>query len=515
MWLPDAPPVDVLHTLALAAMDAAKRAGADFADIRIGFSRTIDVPIYPYAPNVGFSLGYGIRASVDGTWSFQYGELLTLDAVTAAATSAVAGARIYAGVNRQLSSVSTRPPASAWAPAPVVTGAWQAPMAIDPFTVPIDDYHRVLETLVDTTATVTKNASIGTFALSWQSETRVFASTAGSLVTQTTLTGGPGTDGVVSLPENRFDVVSLDLPALGTSVGGFENALRPGWITYYMTGLDEAIRFRELPQRRFNDLGRFPVVFSGKAFGSLFGQTVNLAVDAERAAGLERSASGTTYLTPIDDVLGASEPQFSPLLTATSSRALPSSAAVGWDDEGVVPETYTFLDHGRVVDYHTTRETAPLLSKWYGARGRPIRSHGTVIASSPTNVPLGGSGHVTIAPATGHATVQELAKDMTHGFVIYDGGANADDGLSGGSFIGQLALEIRHGAPVARTWLSLQFVTKRALHTQLVALGDASTVRDNRSYTAKGVPWQRLAQPITAPAALIKDFDILMWDLTP
>jgi TldD protein len=506
------PPFDQLRALALAAMDAARSAGADFADIRLGVQRRVIVSAFR-SPMIEYTVGYGIRAAVRDTWSFQHGELLTLDAIAAAARSAVTGARTYAGVNAQLASVSKRPPASAWASTPVVTGEWHVPVEVDPFTVPIDEYRRVLGALTDTTAHVTKNASVGAIALRWDAETRIFASTAGSLVTQTSMYGGPDLSGGASLPDDRWDKVGLDVASPSMIVGGFETAFRPAWIAQYMAGLDDAIRLRELPRRAFADVGRFPIVFAGSAFGRLFGNTVNLAVDAERAAGLERSASGTTYLVPIDDVMRAREPQFSPLLTATSGRALPSTAAIGWDDEGVVPEPYTILDRGHVVDYHTTRETAPLLTDWYAARGRTVRAHGTTVATSPTNVPIGGTGHVTVAPASQRATVEELSRGMTHGFVVRDSGVTADMGLTGGVIAGG-ALEIRNGTPVARVDLLVQFVTSRVLHKQLDALGDASTVRTVYNTVTKGIPWQGCAQPISAPAALIKDVDVITWDLS-
>jgi TldD protein len=180
-----------------------------------------------------------------------------------------------------------------------------------------------------------------------------------------------------------------------------------------------------------------------------------------------------------------------------------------------VPEAYTFLEEGRVVDYNTTRETAPLLAEWYAKQGRTVRSHGTTIASMPTSVPVGASGHVHIASAVGRATLQELTKEITHGFVLHRGDANVDLGLTSGSFNAGFGLEIKNGVPVARTWILLQFATKRMLQKQLTAIGDASTARTARVGTAKGIPWQRIVQPITAPAALIKDLDIIMWDRMP
>jgi len=515
LWLPAPVPAELLRELAQVAIDAAQSAGADYADVRVGVLRYVKVPEYPWPPDVGMFVGYGIRGSVNGTWSFQHGEVLTTDAIAMSARSAVEGARLYSTINAQLATVSRRPPASAWAPVAPAVGVWHAPMEIDPFDVPIDDYHRAFEALQATTAPVEQNARVGSGSLDFQAETRVFASTAGSLVTQTFVQGGLGIGGGATLPENRMDYVDVDVPGTQTNVGGFEIVLRPDWIPRTMAGVDEAIMLRELPFKPFTDVGRFPIVFGGRAFASLVMNTVSLGLDGERAAGLEADASGTTFLAPIDEVLGTNNPQFSPLLTVRSSRKLPAVEACGWDDEGVAPEDYTLVERGRVVDYHTTRETAPLLAEWYAKHNRPIRSHGTTVASLATYLPIGGHGHLQVQAAAGKATMQDLYRDISHGFVVREGNANSDMSLTGGTFNTRLVLEIKNGTPVCRTNIMMQFTTKRILQKQLVTLGDASTARTEILRMDKGVPWQGIGVPVTAPAAFVKDVDVVVWDQAP
>jgi len=311
---------------------------------------------------------------------------------------------------------------------------------------------------------------------------------------------------------DRVNVDAVDLPP---AVGGFELALRSEWVPRLMAGIDEAVRIRELPYKRFTDVGRFPIVFDGRAFGDLVAQTASLALDAERAVGLEADASGTSYLSPPDEILSAANPQYSPLLTLQSSRMLPSTTAAGWDDEGVVPEAYMLIEKGRVVNYHTTRETTSYLAHWYRTHHRPLRPHGTVVASTAASVPVGTAGHLTVPAWTERATIDDLAKDIQHGFIVQDGYANTDTGLSGGTFSGYTVLEVIKGKCVARTGILIQFTTKTLLAKQLVALGDHSTMRTHSSSLNKGIPWQGFQQPITAPAALIKDVDVVVWDLTP
>jgi len=72
-------------------------------------------------------------------------------------------------------------------------------------------------------------------------------------------------------------------------------------------------------------------------------------------------------------------------------------------------------------------------------------------------------------------------------------------------------LKIRNGKPVARVYdLFLSLATKTMLNAQLVAVGDARTVTTGMIDTQKGMPWQRLSQPVTAPAVLCKDVVVVM-----
>src|SRR5687768_2684894 len=80
-WLPEPPTAELFQRLALAAMQAAKSAGAEFADIRIGVERKMVVAPLPIPPSVGLKMSYGIRARVQGTWGFQHGTVMTEDAV--------------------------------------------------------------------------------------------------------------------------------------------------------------------------------------------------------------------------------------------------------------------------------------------------------------------------------------------------------------------------------------------------------------------------------------------------
>lgn len=512
-WLPEPPPPEQLRALAMAAMDAARRAGADFADIRVGVQRDIDVPPVPSGIALSLTVGYGIRACVDGSWSFQCGDVLTEDAVAQSARDAVAGARAYASVNASLDAAYGRQAAAPWVPVPVATGEWRGPMDIDPFAVPIDDHLRLLGTKNDELGHLDLPAYFVVRGGSWRDDLRVFASTDGAMVTQQLVHGGSGYGGGAHDPRGGHPAVAIDAPGLEWDLaGGFERALSSDLLERGRAGIDDAIRMAELPWRPFTDVGRFPVVFDGASFAKLFGLSVSMALDGDRASGIERDAAGDSFLAPMDEILGASSPLLSPLLTVRSDRALPSPCAVRWDDDGVEAEPYTLIDRGRVVDYQTTRETAAPLASWYARRGQSLRSHGGCVASTPASLPMGSGGHVQIAPTTGRAGRDDLLRELTHGFYIRDARVGATPGLTNLVTAGDpnfLILEVHHGVPVARTVVTTRTAAKMLFGKNLVALGDAETLRTRTVESTKGIPWQTIQYPVTAPAALCKEVDIV------
>jgi hypothetical protein len=110
--------------------------------------------------------------------------------------------------------------------------------------------------------------------------------------------------------------------------------------------------------------------------------------------------------------------------------------------------------------------------------------------------------------------VDDFIRDMTHGFVIRSGWADPEPGLTAGVCEAGSVLEVERGKIVARTGISLQFATKALLTSKLLALGDDTTVRSDIISTVKGVPWQQVTYPATAPAAFCKDVEVFAWKYT-
>jgi len=513
-WLPDALGAPDLRALAVVAMDAARTQGADFADIRIGVIRSVDVDPFPMAATVRLSASFGIRAWRNGTWSFAHGNVLTVDAVASAARQAVQRAIAYAKVNGALSAhdgaVASPPPRSI---PTVATGVWAVPVAIDPFAVPLDDYQRVLGSFVDLWVApgIRRNAHATGYTMAWRAETRVYASMAGTLVTQDFMRGGVGVQSTAGLP-GASDRVVLHRPELGNVPAGFEVVLDPNLPTVLQRLREEAVRWRELPLRPYSSVGRVPVLLDGRTTAGVIGATINRALDGDRISGFEADAGGESFLVPDGDAGDTSPTTFSPLLDMVVDRTLPSPAAARWDDDGVLLEPYAVMERGRIVNVHSTCDTEPLIAQSHLLRRVVTPSSGAAVATTPASIPTGSCGHIHVRPAATETDLDDLIREIRHGFLVINGNVDATPGLTGGEISGRLdgvILEVQRGTAVARTPLRLQFRTLPMFQHDILTLGSATTLGTEPVTVMKGMPWRGITTWVTAPAILCKDVDMI------
>src|SRR5206468_1914746 len=97
--------------------------------------------------------------------------------------------------------------------------------------------------------------------------------------------------------------------------GGFETVTSLAHQDTIKRVTEEAVQLASLP-RGMVDVGRYPVVFDGMAFGTILSQTLAPALECDRVMGWDRDASGDSFVKP---------PMFgtqiaSPLLSVTANR---------------------------------------------------------------------------------------------------------------------------------------------------------------------------------------------------
>ena len=164
--------------LMMEALDAAKRAGAQWADVRISRNRSNSIQTREkQVTDVVDSdtTGCGVRALVDGCWGFAATEELTKSGVGMAAQEAVAVAK----ANRV-----ARDRRVVLAPAPAHKDVvWRSAYTIDPFTVPVEDKADLL-LRANAEALKAPNVRFVNSGLSFVKEERNYANTDGSVITQ-------------------------------------------------------------------------------------------------------------------------------------------------------------------------------------------------------------------------------------------------------------------------------------------------------------------------------------------
>lgn len=166
------------------AIDAAKSAGASYADARISRNNvrsiaTRETRVLGLGDNETF--GIGVRVLVGGSWGFAATSDLTRDDVARVARQAVAQAR----ANR----VAQRRPVQLAPVTPTPNGTWRSNARIDPFDVPIEQQVALLlqanEAALKVLKPGGKGAGFVNSSMFFLREEKSLATTDGTFVVQT------------------------------------------------------------------------------------------------------------------------------------------------------------------------------------------------------------------------------------------------------------------------------------------------------------------------------------------
>lgn len=421
--------------LLLESLNAAKLAGASFADARIGrylqnFVFTREKQIINVVDTD--SIGIGVRALVDGTWGFGASRSLSKDGVVAAAREAVAIAK----ANRV-----ARDRAVELAPAPVYPSAtWKSAYEIDPWSIPVE---QKADLLIQANSEGMKAANVK-FVFSgffFRKMERNYANTDGSVISQTI---------VQSALQQQFTAVSSDF----TDFQNRGNTLPPvarGWEWVLQQNLLENSRkwgeeASEKLKAKPVEVGRYDLVLHPSHLWLTIHESVAHPTELDRAMGYEANYAGTSFVAPPDRFLGKFR-YGSELMNVVGDRSqVGALATVGYDDEGVAPDEFTIIRNGIVNDYQTTREQATWLRWWYDREKRPTRSHGCSYADSWSSVQFQRMPNVSLQPGAKDLTWEDLIAATDKGIALVgDASFSIDQQRYNAQFSGQMAYEIKSG----------------------------------------------------------------------
>lgn len=500
-----------VRTLALRALDAARAAGATYADVRL--TRQLN-QLYigggwqgglPFRTE-GEQLGVGVRALVDGIWGFAASPYWELDDVVQLAREAARQAK----TNAQASGSAG---AREWAPIPVASGSWATPIKVDPFVLPIEEKSDLLEAWT----IQARRYRIGNYCdlkAEFTREERAVATTDGAYFTQTLYqSSGAFTFYRQTIyGEQRFGTANVR--GTGLTAAGWElftEANIPGQLP---TLHDESNPDRPVPPVKTGDIGQYDVVCDATTMAALVSATIGTAAQVDRALGYEANAGGTSYLGPDPLALLGSYQAASPVVTITANRSMPRGlATVKWDDEGITPDDFTLVKDGVLVDYQTTREQAAWLAPWYQKQGKPVRSHGCASASSALAITMQHMPNLVLEPGLTNISFDDLVADTRKGLAIIGGQVTTDFQERTGTIgtingVGMVR-EITNGrlGPVL-TGLQALFNTTQ-FWKNIRAVGGASSVEQMSSGDSKGEPAQSTKYSVRAVPAKIVNVDFV------
>lgn len=438
--LAELPQDDVIKQLMMTALNTARSAGASYSDVRIGryhnsivFTREQQIVNTADTNNIGA----GVRALVDGTWGFGATKTLTPDGVASAAREAVAIAkanRIARDQPVQLTPVQSYPNAT-----------WKSAFKIDPFTIPIEQRADLL-LKANAEALKVKGVRFVNSGLLFVKEDRNFASTEGSVISQTIVrVAAPFTITAVAPDNSDFQTRGNVVAPAGR---GWEYILEQDLVGNAGKWAEQAV---QKLQAKSVEVGRYDLVLHPTHLWLTIHESIAHPTELDRALGYEANYAGTSFVAPPDKMLGKFKygPEFMNIQGDRSQEG--ACATIGYDDEGVKPETFLIIKNGVVNDYQTTREQAAWLKWWYDQQGKPARSHGCSNADSWGTVQFQRMPNVSLLPGAKDIGWDDIIAATDRGIAIEgDGSFSIDQQRYNAQFGGQVFHEIRGGKIVGQ-----------------------------------------------------------------
>jgi TldD protein len=485
-----------VRALAMRALDAAKSAGAMYADVRL--TRRLTQQLGRLFSGEGERIAVGVRAYIRGGWGFASSPYWNADDVVTLAREAASQAKTNAAAALDTPN---------WTPIPVASGAWSTPIEVDPFVLPLEEK---LDLMAAWYAPVQRYRYFsGAHTIRFTREERAVATTDGAYFTQTLYESGGVVDFQRETTHGPQRFGSASARGVANTAAGWEvltEADIPGQIPrLYGEANPEATE----PPMKPGDIGRYDVVFDAITMASLVTSTIGVATQVDRALGYEANASGTSYLGPDPLAFLGMYQAASPLVTIRADRSMPRGlATVKWDDEGVVPEDFVLVNSGVLVDYQTTREQAQWLAPWYQKRGVPVRSHGCAAADSAISITMQHRPNLTLEPGLQDIEFADLVSTTKKGLAIIGGQFQTDFQARTGSGRGLIREIVNGKLGAVITGLECFFNTPQ-LWKNIKAIGGAASVVQITSSESKGEPAQTTSHSIRAVPAQIASVDFI------
>ncbi|HUP50432.1 MAG TPA: TldD/PmbA family protein [Thermoanaerobaculia bacterium] len=371
--------------------------------------------------------------------------------------------------------------------------SWASSFQVDPWAVPLD---RKIDHLLAATEPMRGDPRIHQVSgeISCYRQEKVFASTAGSFIEQTTTQMGGGID-AVAISNGDFQRRTYPNPFGGDyQAEGWEFIERIDLAGRGLRVRDEALALLDAPKA---PAGRFDLIVGSSQLALQVHESCGHPTELDRAMGLEISLAGGSFLQP--SMLGHFR-YGSDLVNIVADAGVPGAiGSFGFDDDGVPAQRFHLVEKGIFAGYLTGRDTAPFIGR---------RSNGTVRAESAARIPIIRMTNINLEP--GSTPLADIIAGTRRGiFVDTNKSWSIDDLRLNFQFGCEVAWEIENGR-LGRLLKNPAYTgTTPDFWRSCDAVADASTWRVwGLPNCGKGDPMQTMRVAHGAPAARFRQVEM-------
>jgi len=406
-----------------AAVEAARSAGASYADVRFVDTGTQEISVANgrvEGVESSASSGIGVRVIAEGRWGFAATSLLDTDSVTSAAREAVEIAKASALVAADPVRLSD---------VPIAEDRWEGPCDRDPFEVSLEDKIALL-LAADEIMRAEESVSLTKAHLGFTRVHKHFASTVGSYIEQRYVESGGG---IVAYAVGEGDVLPRSYP---NSHGG--DWRQGGWEVvedFDLAGnaarvADQAAQLRSAAPC---PSGVRDIIIDGSQIALQVHESIGHPTELDRVLGDEAAFAGTSFLHVED--LGALR-YGSEHVTVTADATVPGSlGSFGYDDEGVPAQRDFIVTDGMFTGFQSSRESALAIGRV---------SNGCMRADGWNRIPLIRMTTISLEP--GEWSLEDLIADTEDGLYFETNNSwSIDDRRLNFQFACEIGWEIKNG----------------------------------------------------------------------
>jgi TldD protein len=414
--------------LAHEALNAARSAGASYADVRIGRYRrqyisTREQRVSSVSDNESY--GLGVRTLINGCWGFAATSVMTRASAQNAARDASALSRAARAVQRHPVEL---------APVAPSTGEWMTPVRRDPIDVPLEEKIALL-LKTNQAALRIKDVRYATSSLAVLREVKTLLTSEGTNVTQTFIRIGPEF-AATAIASGDFQVYEHELAPRGEGWEYIESLDMPGNAERWASLAAEKLTARSV------EPGQYDLILDPTNLWLTIHESIGHPTELDRAVGQEANYAGTSFIAPPEKTIGKLRygPEFMNIQADRTQEG--SLSRVAWDDEGVPADRWLIVEKGVFKDYQTTREQVKWIEHLTGVK----RSHGCSFADSWDAVQFQRMPNISLLPGERDLTLDDLVAATDRGILIKNRGSwSIDHQRYNFQFSGQAFYEIRAG----------------------------------------------------------------------